>query len=188
MGNRPTPEPPSLTALFISFVSIGMMSFGGGLTAWTRREVVQKRGWLDDKQFLSGYALSQLVPGATNVNLAVFIGTQMRGVAGAAACFCGLNALPVAIVLACGIFYFRSQGNTGGAWISSVLGGMGAVAIGLNLGTGVRLARRNISGVIPVAVTAVVTVAIGLLDFSLVHVLLVMGPVSLLLAWLTRPR
>ena len=93
------PADPRLASLFISFVSIGMMSFGGGLAAWTRREVVQKRGWLDDQQFLSGYALSQLVPGATNVNLAVFIGTQMRGTAGAVACFAGLTALPVAIVL-----------------------------------------------------------------------------------------
>ena len=73
-----------------------MMSFGGGLAAWTRREVVQKRGWLDDKRFVSGYALSQLVPGATNVNLAVFISSQMRGAAGAIACFCGLSALTVA--------------------------------------------------------------------------------------------
>ncbi len=144
-GIRPTPAEPSLASLFISFVSIGMMSFGGGLAAWTRREVVQKRGWLDDKQFLSGYALSQLVPGATNVNLAVFIGTQMRGTAGAVACFCGLTALPVAIVLALGALYLHSQGHAGGAWLSSALGGMGAVAIGLNLGTGVRLARRNIT-------------------------------------------
>src|ERR1700684_2287966 len=99
MGNRATESPPTLATLFVSFVSIGMVSFGGGLAAWTRREVVQKRGWLNDKQFLSGYALSQLVPGATNVNLAVFIGTQMRGTAGAVACFCGLTALPVVIVL-----------------------------------------------------------------------------------------
>jgi chromate transporter len=191
MGNRQTSAPddqPSLAALFISFVSIGMMSFGGGLAAWTRREVVQKRGWMDDQQFLSGYALSQLVPGATNVNLAVFIGTQMRGSTGAVACFCGLTALPLTIVLALGALYLRSQGHTGGAWISGALGGMGAVAIGLNLGTGVRLARSNIRGLIPIAVTAVVTVAIGVLGFSLVHVLLVMMPASLALAWATRPR
>lgn len=199
MGNRATLEPsgnpsgepsgaPSLASLFYSFVSIGMMSFGGGLAAWTRREVVQKRGWLDDKQFLSGYALSQLVPGATNVNLAVFIGTQMRGTAGAVACFFGLTALPLAIVLILGALYLRSQGNVGGAWISGALGGMGAVAIGLNLGTGVRLARRNISGPVPIAVTAIVTLSIGVFSFSLVHVLLVMMPVSLLLAWLTRPK
>jgi chromate transport protein ChrA len=40
-------------SLLASFVSIGMMSFGGGLPALTRREVVQKRAWLDDRQFLS---------------------------------------------------------------------------------------------------------------------------------------
>ncbi len=187
MGNRPVSDPPSLASLFISFVSIGMMSFGGGLAAWTRREVVQKRGWLDDRQFLSGYALSQLVPGATNVNLAVFIGTQMRGTSGAIACFCGLTTLPVIIVLALGLLYLHSQGQAGGAWVSAALGGMGAVAIGLNLGTGVRLARRNISGLIPIVITAVVTLSIGVLGFSLVHVLLVMLPVSLLAAWMTRP-
>jgi len=178
--------PPSLGALFVSFVSIGMMSVGGGLAAWTRREVVQNRGWLNDQQFLSGYALSQLVPGATNVNLAIFIGTQMRGTAGAAVCFCGLNALPLAIVLAAGFAYLHSQTNAGGAWLSAALAGMGAVAIGLNLGTGVRLARANIRGVIPILITATVSLSIGVFGFSLVHVLLVMMPVSLFAAWLTR--
>jgi chromate transporter len=181
-------EPPSLASLLTSFVSIGMMSFGGGLAAWTRREVVQRRGWLDDKQFLSGYALSQLVPGATNVNLAVFIGTQMRGAAGAVACFCGLTALPVVIVLALGFLYLYSQGGVGGPWLSLALGGMGAVAIGLNLGTGVRLARRNIAGVIPIVITAIVALSIGIAGFSLVHVLLVMMPVSLIAAWVTHQR
>ena len=191
MGNRPISEPadrPTLASLFISFASIGMMSVGGGLSAWTRREVVQKKGWLDDKQFLSGYAVSQLVPGATNVNLAVFIGTQMRGTAGAVACFFGLITLPVAIVLVLGILYLRSEDHTGGAWVSAALGGMGAVAIGLNLGTGVRLARSNISELIPIVIPAIVTLSIGVFGFSLVHVLLVMMPVSLLAAWLTRPR
>src|ERR1700744_2798923 len=104
-----SPDRPSLGSLFLSFVSIGMMSFGGGLAAWTRREVVQKRGWMDDTQFLSGYALSQLLPGATNVNLAVFIGAQMRGNFGALACLAGLTALPLVIVLGAGLLYFRNQ-------------------------------------------------------------------------------
>jgi chromate transporter len=188
METPPTAAQPSLGSLFASFVRIGMMSFGGGLAAWTRREVVQKRAWLDDKQFLSGYALSQLVPGATNVNLAVFIGTQMRGTSGAIACFCGLTALPVAIVLGLGMLYLRSSGRGDAAWIGDALGGMGAVAIGLNLGTGVRLARRNIKRPAPIAVAAVVTLSIGAFGFPLLHVLLVMMPISLLLAWLTQTR
>jgi chromate transporter len=162
------------------------MSVGGGLAGWTRREIVQKRGWLDDAQFLSGYGLSQLVPGATNVNLAVFIGTQLRGGAGAVACFCGLTALPLAIILVLGILYFHRGPGVGGAWISTALSGMGAVAIGLNLGTGVRLARRNLHGWLAAVITAAVTIPIGILGYSLVHVLLVAIPLSLLATWLTR--
>ena len=174
---------PSLASLFVGFVHIGMMSFGGGLTAWTRREVVQRRGWLDEQQFLSGYALSQLVPGATNVNLAVFIGTQMRGVPGALACFAGLTALPVAIVLTAGTLYLH---NHGGIWFSIALSGMGAVALGMNLGLGVRLALNNIRRVAPACVTLAITLGIGVLGYKLLYVLAVMMPISLLLAWLGR--
>ena len=79
-----------------------MMSFGGGLAGWIRREIVERRGWMEDRQFISGLALSQLVPGATNVNLAVFIGTQLRGAAGACATAGGLMAAPLAVVLMIG--------------------------------------------------------------------------------------
>jgi chromate transporter len=178
---------PSLAALFMAFVSIGLLSFGGGLTAWVRREVVQRRGWLDDQQFLSGYALSQLVPGATNVNLAVFIGTQMRGTLGALACFTGLTALPLLIILVLGFVYFGMRGMPGGSSLSIALSGMGAVAIGLNLGTGIRLARGGIRRVIPGLIMIAVAVSIGVLGFPLIRVLAVMIPVSVIAAVLTRP-
>ena len=187
MANRPASQ-PSLASLFISFARIGLSAFGGGLAAWTRREIVQRRGWMDDTGFLSGYGLSQLVPGATNVNLSVFIGTQLRGLPGAVACFLGLIAPGLLIVVVAGFLYFRSQGGPNGAWVGGALAGMGAVAIGLNLGTGIRLGRRNLKGAIPLAITAIIAISIGLLGYSLVDVLAVMMPVSLLFAWLTRPR
>ncbi|MGD0431985.1 MAG: chromate transporter [Acetobacteraceae bacterium] len=170
----------------MGFASIGLSSFGGGLTAWVRREAVQRRGWLDDQQFLSGYALSQLVPGATNVNLAVFIGTQMRGAPGAVACFAGLMAAPFVIILVLGAIYFGMRGMPGGTALSVALSGMGAVAIGLNLGTGIRLARGGIRRVIPALITATVALSVGVLGFSLIKVLPVMIPVSLLAALLMR--
>jgi chromate transporter len=187
MATRPSPSAPSLTSLFRSFVGVGLSSFGGGLTAWVRREVVQRRGWLDDQQFLSGYALSQLVPGATNVNLAVFIGTHLRGARGALACFAGLNAPPLLIILALGAIYFGMRGMPGGAALSIALTGMGAVAIGLNLGTGIQLARRGLRGVVPALIAATVALSIGVFGFPLIKVLAVMIPVSLLIAVWTRP-
>ena len=183
-----TTRAPTLLALFQAFVSIGMASFGGGLTAWVRREIVTRRGWMDDQQFLSGYALSQLVPGATNVNLAVFIGTHLRGVAGAAACFAGLCAPPLVIILILGAIYFGMRWMPGGASLSIALTGMGAVAIGLNLGTGIQLARRGIRRVVPGLITATVALSVGVAGLPLVRVLAVMIPVSMAVAFATRPR
>jgi chromate transporter len=71
----------------------------------------------------------------------------------------------------------------GGALFSTALTGMGAVAIGLNLGTGIRLARLHIRRVVPALVTAVIAISIGVLGFPLLHVLVVMLPVSLALTW-----
>jgi chromate transporter len=163
-----------------------MRSFGGGLTGWIRREIVQRRGWMEDRQFISGLALSQLVPGATNVNLAVFIGTQLRGAAGACATTAGLMAAPLAVVLTIGWLYLRMQGVPAGGWVSLALGGAGAVAIGLNLGTGIRLARRNVQGLRGAIIMAVVALAVGVLRFPLPYVLAVMLPVSLALSWWER--
>ncbi len=182
----PTRARPTLSALFLGFAAIGLSSFGGGLTAWVRREVVQRRGWLDDQQFLSGYALSQLVPGATNVNLAVFIGTQMRGVPGALACFFGLTIPPMTIALILGAIYFGMHGMPGGESLSIALGGMGAVAIGLNLGTGIRLAQRGIRRIVPALIAAAVAVSVGIVGLPLIPVLAVMLPVSLIAAWWAR--
>lgn len=179
-------SPPSpgvtLAALFHGFLSIGMMSVGGGLAAWTRREVVQRRAWLDDRQFLTGYALSQLVPGATNVNLAVFIGTQLRGGLGALAALAGLFLLPLVLILLAGGLYLRAQQTPGFGWVGPMLTGMGAVAIGLSLATGVRLARHNLRGIAPGLVTLATTVGIAVLRIPLLEVLLVMFPVGLALS------
>ncbi len=182
MATPATSTPPpraSLPALFRGFLAIGLSSFGGGLAAWIRREVVERRGWLDDRQFLTGYALSQLVPGATNVNLAVLIGAQLRGVPGVLAALAGLMLVPTALIIAVGTLYLRAQAAPGWAWIGTALTGMGAVAIGLNLATGVRLARRSLRGVMPALVMLATAIGVGVLRIPLFEVLVVIFPLSL---------
>ncbi|HXA23410.1 MAG TPA: chromate transporter [Acetobacteraceae bacterium] len=180
--------PASLAALFMSFLTIGSTSFGGGLTGWIRRELVDRRGWLDDQQFLSCYALSQLVPGASNVNLAVLIGTQLRGVVGALVALAGLLLVPLAILLTLGSFYFAAHGAPGGRLLNEALAGAGAAAIGFNIATGIRLARHNVRRVGPALIATAIVVGIGILRIPLLEVLLVMLPTSLALALLERAR
>ncbi|HEX3399136.1 MAG TPA: chromate transporter [Acetobacteraceae bacterium] len=188
MANRTNPRPASLGALFISFLVIGSTSFGGGLTGWIRRELVEKRGWLDDQQFLSCYALSQLVPGATNPNLAVLIGAQLRGAIGALVALAGLMLVPLAILLIIGTFYFAARGAPGGHWLNVALAGAGAAAIGFNIATGIRLARINIRRLGPALIAAAIVVGIGILRIPLLEVLLVMLPTSLALTlWQRTP-
>ena len=180
------PRPATLGTLFRSFLTIGLMSVGGGLTGWIRRELVERRGWLDDTQFLSGYALSQIVPGAINVNLAVLIGTQLRGTLGAIAALAGLMLVPLAILLALGTFYFSAHGGAGVHLLDVALAGAGAAGIGFNIATGIRLARSNLRGIGPAVVVALIVVAIGILRIPLFMVLPVMIPASLLLAVLNK--
>ncbi|HSU04626.1 MAG TPA: chromate transporter [Acetobacteraceae bacterium] len=185
----PTPIPPGrtpLSALFLGFLNIGAMSFGGGLAAWIRRETVQRRGWLDDRQFLAGYALSQIIPGATNVNLAVFIGTQLRGAVGALAAVAGLMVVPMALIVAAGALYAAARSGPAGPWIARVLAGMGAAAIGLNLATGIRLGRTNLRTPVGIGIAAVTAIGVGLLRVPLLYALATMIPLSILLAWTGR--
>jgi chromate transporter len=187
-NDRKDPACTPLIDLFLVFLGVGALSFGGGLAAWIRRETVQRRGWLDDRQFLAGYAVSQIVPGATNVNLAVFIGAQLRGLIGAAVAVIGLMAIPVGFVMAAGALYAAGRGGPAAVPIARALAGMGAAAIGLNLATGIRLGRSNLRTPRAVLVAAITAVAVGLLNVPLLYALAAMIPISFLLTWRGQPQ
>ena len=185
MTNR---TPASLPALFLSFLIIGCTSIGGGLTAWIRRELVERRHWIDDQQFLANYGLSQMVPGATNVNLAVLIGTQLRGNVGAVVALLGLLLVPLSILLVLGALAYGPHGGMRSTWINTALAGAGAAAIGFNIATGIRLGRGSIHRLGPALIAAIIIVGIGVLRIPLLEVLLVMLPASLALTVFERGR
>lgn len=170
------PVPPSLPRLFRAFLGIGMQSFGGGLSGWMRREVVERRGWLEERQFLAGLALAQVAPGANAVNLAVFIGTTLRGAPGALAALAGIMGLPIVLILAVGAFFFSHHALPR---VEAALAGLGAAAIGLTFATGWRMTRRGVRGARSVAVMLAVAAAIGVLRLPLPLVLAAAVPVSL---------
>jgi chromate transporter len=72
------PASASLSTIFLVFLRIGLVSFGGGLFGWIHREVVAKRGWLTDDEFFSGLALAQVLPGTNVSNMTVIIGQRLR--------------------------------------------------------------------------------------------------------------
>ena len=87
-----TDSQPSLSKLFASFFRLGLTAFGGpSMVAYIRRLSVQDKQWLTPGSFNDGVALCQVIPGATAMQSAAYVGLKARGVAGAAATFIGFG-------------------------------------------------------------------------------------------------
>lgn len=76
---------PSLAEIFAVFFKIGMFTFGGGgvMIAWIQDELVRKKKWLKDEDFLDFYAIAQCTPGIIAINVATMVGYAVRKKAGA---------------------------------------------------------------------------------------------------------
>lgn len=161
------------------FVAIGLQSWGGGMSAWIRREVVTRRGWMDDRTFLVGLTLCQIAPGPNAINLAVLVGTVLRGGPGALAAVLGMVGPPAVLVLGLGAGLAALSGMPA---LGPVMAGLGAAAIGLTLANAIDLSRRNLRSPASMILTAAIAVAIGVLRLPLPAVLAVVVPLSLWLA------
>src|SRR3954465_7051354 len=101
------PKKVSLIELAWTFNHIALASFGGGLSAWSREIIVVEKKWMGEEEFLSAMTMCRILPGANQVNMAVFTGTKMRAVPGAVAAVVGLCLMPMVFVLVMAYLYFR---------------------------------------------------------------------------------
>ena len=99
--------PTSLFKLFATFFRIGLFTFGGGyaMIPLLQRDVVQRNGWLNSKEFTDLLAIAQSAPGVFAVNMAVFVGYRMRRVAGAVVAALGCALPSVVIILLIALFF-----------------------------------------------------------------------------------
>ena len=74
--------------LFLSFLQIGLFSFGGGYAAMPliQDQVVTRYGWLSMAEFTDLITISQMTPGPIAVNSATFVGIRIAGIPGALVC------------------------------------------------------------------------------------------------------
>jgi len=90
--DQPTHPLPSIFNLFTSFLRLGTTAFGGpAMVAYIRRLAVEQKHWVDDSSSRYGVALCQVIPGATAIQMAAYVGFRARGVSGAAATFIGFG-------------------------------------------------------------------------------------------------
>jgi chromate transporter len=167
----------------LTFNHIGLASFGGGLSAWSRQIVVEQRRWMTDEEFLSAMTLCRVLPGANQVNLAVFVGARLRGVLGAIAAITGLLAAPMLIVLGLGTLYVAHRDDSG---VQAALRGMTAAAVAMSLSMAYRSGRACIRSPIAWALFAASLLASAVVRLPLLIVLAVLAPPAMWWAWPRR--
>lgn len=176
-------QPKSLTDLFVSFTVLALQGFGGVL-AVAQRELVERKRWFTNEEFVEEWAVAQIMPGPNIVNLAIMIGGRYFGVPGVLAALAGMFTAPLIVLLSIALLYAQYASHPG---VIGALRGMGAVAAGLVVATGLRLASSLKNNVMGLALNAALGllgfVAVALLRWPLVYVLLGLGSVACVLAY-----
>ena len=176
------PDPATLAAILGVFCKLGLTSFGGGLSGWIHGEVVRRRRWMSEDQFIAGVALTQVMPGPNAVNLALFIGQKLRGGPGLTAAGIGILLPPFLLIIALAIGYGTISGI---ASVQFVLSGMAAAGVGMTFVVAIRSGVR-MRGVVPFTLAAVIFTTVGVLQWPMLPIVLTLGPLSVFWAWRTR--
>ena len=170
----------SLADIAITFNHIALASFGGGLSAWSREIVVVRKNWMGEEQFLSAMTMCRIMPGANQINLAVFVGSHLRGGRGAIAAVVGLCLVPVALMLTMGFIYFTFKEVPA---VKGALHGASAAAVALTVTMVIKTGKKCLTGPMPVALFAAAFVLNGVLRWPLLVTLAILAPLSLIWAW-----
>ena len=95
-----------LIELYIAFLRIGAVNFGGGyaMLPLLEEDLVKKKGWVTTDELMDYFAIGQCTPGVIALNVSTFIGNKRKGIAGAVASTIGFLTCPVIIILLIAMF------------------------------------------------------------------------------------
>jgi chromate transporter len=172
--------PPGLGALFLGMLQVALSSFGGGLSAWSQRIVVEQRRWMTNEQFLTGLTVARLFPGPNQINMAVYIGAEFRGLQGALVAMSGMLLLPFSLLLGLGVVYFELHELPA---VDRVLAGVVAAAAGMALSMGFKILDQYWKDPVALGLAFSVFLSLSLFQARLVPVVLITGPLAMAWYW-----
>jgi len=170
--SRPAgPPTTSSGSIFISFVRVGAVLFGGGyaMLPLLEREVVERRRWCAREEMVDYYAMAQLVPGVVAINTSLLIGHRLRGLWGTLAATAGVVLVPFFVLLAYALAFDRFAGAQG---VTHAMAGLRPAVAGLMLGVAYRMFDRSRRTRLGLCVSIGVAVLVLGLGVSAVKVIL----------------
>lgn len=137
--------PPSPAQLFVVFLKIGLLSFGGPAAqiALMHRMLVEEHGWLTEKQFLNALSFCMLLPGPEAMQLATYAGWRLHGRIGGLVAG-GLFVLPGATVIFALALLYVTYGDL--PVVSTLFLGVQAVAVVIVIEALLKVSSRALQG------------------------------------------
>ena len=138
-----TPPRLSLRQIAGYFVRLGAFGFGGpiALAGYMQRDLVERRHWFTQEEYLQGLAVSQTLPGPLAAQLAMWLGYVRRGFWGACAAAVPFILPPFIIVSVVAALYVAFRGT---AIIQALFYGIGPAVIALILRGAWKLVRVTV--------------------------------------------
>jgi chromate transporter len=174
----------TLAALFVGFLKVSLLGFGGGLV-WARRIVVDQKRWMDDQDFAEILTLCQFMPGPNIVGITLCSGSKLRGPLGAVSAVAGFILVPWAVGLAVGSLCLHYAHLP---ILQNILSGLSAAAAGLMIATGIRLLMPHRSRWTALLFAALAFTGMVFVKLPLLVVLLGLAPLSVAVAGIASAR
>lgn len=161
------------------FLKIGLLGFGGPMAhiAMMDEELVERRKWLDKRQFLDALALCNMLPGPASTQLGIYMGYIRGGVLGGIAS--GISfILPAFIMMLALSYMYFSYGTTPA--IKGIVYGINAVALALVANSLLKMRKKAIVDYYGYIVLAISALAIYFFKANLLLVMLGAGLIGIL--------
>ncbi|MGX9963656.1 chromate transporter [Roseomonas sp. F4] len=181
MSDPPARPRPSVAALFLTYLKIGLVGFGG-VNAWARRVLVEEKRWVTEQEYAEVLGLGQVLPGPNALNVAIHLGDRFGGGWGALATSVGLFGGPLVVLIGLALLH-DAYGDV--PMVQAVLAGTAAAAAGMVLGTAAKI-TTNLKPAWPILAVGVAALLGGsVLRLPLPWIVLGLAPVGILAAWWT---
>jgi chromate transporter len=177
--NKDTMKDISLKDICKIFFKIGTLSFGGvySMLCFIERELVEKRMWLSNEDFMESVAIGQMTPGAPIVNTGICIGYKLKKIKGALVVtfFQSITGVTLSIILA--YFYINAQDNY---FLKSTMKGVSCAVVGLLAAIIYKMACKTINSSKLAIFAMAAFIALYIFKINAIYVIIAAGAIGLL--------
>lgn len=147
----------SLWRIFITYIKIGMMAFGGGavMLPLIEQEFSHRLHLVEEDKVCELFALAQSIPGIIAINMAIILGHRLRGWKGALAAAIGVMLPSIVIITVIAAFFDQFADIP---WVQRIFRGLNVAVLVIIAQAVLKLAKNGIKDKVTFALFAIVLI------------------------------